>query len=76
MVIVPSFAQSQNGHGQIFRRIDVLIVRPLAPQVSGGIDEPSGVEGQNVSEKVDAERVEEGFVPEVHRHGCWPHEAN
>lgn len=65
VVIVPSFAHRQVHHHMTIGRIDVLVVRVLAPQVSGTVDQPGDVKQHDVAEYVHEKGVLQRFAPEI-----------
>lgn len=66
MVVVEAFSCSTESHQRVFPRVDGLVIRPVAPYVSGAVDQPGGVEDHSVPQEPRYEvSHSQGLTPEV-----------
>lgn len=76
VVVVETFAESEQGDGHVFGRLDVPVIRLVTPFVSSRVDQPCDVQDEGVAEHgADKECVEQTLAPEVHRNSCRHDEA-
>ena len=50
VVVVEALSHRAEGHEHVLRGVDVLVVRPVAPHVSGAVDEPCVVKSESVAQ--------------------------
>lgn len=76
VVVVEALPYSSESHSQVLHRVDVLVVRLVAPHVGSAVDQPGGVQAQGVAQDGGQEvGIPQALPPEVPRHHSWYHKA-
>ena len=76
VVVVESLAAGAERHPGVLSRVDVLVVRPVAPQVRDAVDRPGNVQDSHVAQDAGREvSCPRALTPEVHRYHGRHHEA-
>lgn len=71
-----NYKSSKLSHQNIFINWHLLVIRFGTPHMSGRVDQPGGVQAQDISEDVQAVSIFKGFVPENHRNHRRKNEAH
>ena len=72
MEVVESFTTSCYDNSEVLRRANVLVVRPVTPDMSQAVDTPCCIEGKGIAECITNYKcIQVAFIPEVPWNSSW-----